>query len=118
MRFILVITLVLTAFTPLVFDDVFADSFNVSFDKDGYQTGDTLVISGQIIDFGMPVVAAVGSGSRNRDHGHGPEQLDHDLADDSPGRRRRRYAGAGIPFHGGGQRGDHDHGHVGRAGNG
>ncbi|KFM17207.1 hypothetical protein AAA799D11_00261 [Marine Group I thaumarchaeote SCGC AAA799-D11] len=57
MRFILGITLVLTAFAPFAFNDVFADSFNVSFNKDGYQTGDTLVISGQIIDFGMPVIA-------------------------------------------------------------
>ncbi|WP_428324749.1 tetratricopeptide repeat protein [Nitrosopumilus sp.] len=47
----------LAAFTPLVFNDVFADSFNVSFNKDSFQTGDTLVISGQIIDFGMPVIA-------------------------------------------------------------
>ncbi|ABX12247.1 tetratricopeptide repeat protein [Nitrosopumilus maritimus] len=57
MRLILGITLVLTAFTPLAFNDVFADSFNVSFNQDSYQTGDTLVISGQIIDFGMPVIA-------------------------------------------------------------
>ncbi|MHA7734577.1 tetratricopeptide repeat protein, partial [Nitrosopumilus sp. S6] len=47
----------LTAFAPLAFDDIFADSFNVSFNKDSYQTGDTLVLSGQIIDFGMPVIA-------------------------------------------------------------
>ena len=51
MRLILGITLVLAAFVPLTFNDVFADSFNVSFNKDSYQTGDTLVISGQIIDF-------------------------------------------------------------------
>ena len=57
MRFILGITLVLTAFAPFAFNDIFADSFNVSFNKDNYQTGDTLVISGQIIDFGMPVIA-------------------------------------------------------------
>ncbi len=57
MRFILGITLVLTAFAPLVFDDIFADSFNVSFNKDNFQTGDTLIISGQVIDFGMPVIA-------------------------------------------------------------
>ena len=50
MRFILGITLVLTAFAPFAFNDIFADSFNVSLNKDSYQTGDTLVISGQIID--------------------------------------------------------------------
>ena len=57
MRFILGITLVLTAFAPFTFNDIFADSFNVSFSRDSYQTGDTIVISGQIIDFGMPVIA-------------------------------------------------------------
>ena len=57
MRFFLGITLVLTAFAPFAFDDIFADSLNVSFNKDSYQTGDMLVLSGQIIDFGMPVVA-------------------------------------------------------------
>ena len=57
MRFILGITLVLTVFTPLTLNDVFGDSFNVSFNKESYQNGDTLVISGQIIDFGMPVIA-------------------------------------------------------------
>ncbi|WP_255430844.1 tetratricopeptide repeat protein [Candidatus Nitrosopumilus sp. SW] len=47
----------LTAFAPLAFNDIFADSFNVSFNKSIYQTGETLVISGQVIDFGMPVIA-------------------------------------------------------------
>ena len=45
------------SFSTLTLSDVFADSFNVSFNKNSYQTGDTLVISGQIIDFGMPVIA-------------------------------------------------------------
>ncbi len=57
MQFILGITLVLAAFTPFTFIDVSADSFNVSFNKDSFQTGDTLIISGHIIDFGMPVIA-------------------------------------------------------------
>ena len=57
MRFILGITLVLMTFAPITFSEIFADSFNVSFNKDIYQNGDTLVISGQIIDFGMPVIA-------------------------------------------------------------
>ena len=56
-RFILGITLVITAFSPFTFNEIFADSFNVSFNKEHYQTGDVLVISGQIIDFGMPVIA-------------------------------------------------------------
>ena len=56
-RFILGITLVITAFSPFTFNEIFADSFNVSFNKEHYQTGDSLVISGQIIDFGMPVIA-------------------------------------------------------------
>ena len=57
MRFILGITLVLMTFAPITFSEIFADSFNVGFNKDIYQNGDTLVISGQIIDFGMPVIA-------------------------------------------------------------
>nr|WP_148704116.1 tetratricopeptide repeat protein [Nitrosopumilus piranensis] len=57
MRFILGISLVLLAFAPLALSDVFADLFNVNFDKSSYHTGDSLVISGQIVDFGMPVIA-------------------------------------------------------------
>ena len=51
------ITLVLTALTPFVFTDVFANSFVVNFDKTQYITGDSLTISGEILDFGMPVIA-------------------------------------------------------------
>ena len=57
MRLLLGITLVLATFAPLGLSGVFADSFNVAFNKDNFQTGETLVISGQIIDFGMPVIA-------------------------------------------------------------
>ena len=58
MRFVLGITSSVNSFnSALAFNDVFADSFNVNFNQDNYQTGDTLVISGQIIDFGMPVIA-------------------------------------------------------------
>ncbi len=51
------ITLVLTAISPLIFTDVFADSFVVDFDKQLYHLDDTLTISGQILDFKMPVIA-------------------------------------------------------------
>ena len=51
------ITLVLTALTPFVFTEVFADSFVINFDKTQYLTGDSLTISGEILDFGMPVIA-------------------------------------------------------------
>ncbi|WP_237089264.1 hypothetical protein [Nitrosopumilus adriaticus] len=51
------ITLVLTVLSPLVFSDAFAETFLVSTDKQSYNTGDSLTISGQILDFGMPVIA-------------------------------------------------------------
>ena len=49
--------LVLTTLTPFVFEDVFADSFIVDFDKELYYKGDSLTVSGEILDFGMPVIA-------------------------------------------------------------
>ena len=51
------IMLVLTALTPFVFTDVFADSIIVDFDKSEYFLGDSLTISGEILDYGMPVIA-------------------------------------------------------------
>jgi len=48
---------VLTAFSPLILTEVFADSFVVDFDKQQYNRGDSLTISGEILDFGMPVIA-------------------------------------------------------------
>ena len=51
------ITLVLTVLTPLIFEDVFAESFTVNFDKSLYSSGDLITISGDILEFGMPVIA-------------------------------------------------------------
>ncbi|MCH6586078.1 MAG: tetratricopeptide repeat protein [Thaumarchaeota archaeon] len=55
--YLLGITLVLTALSPLILTEVFADSFVVDFDKQQYNKGDSLTISGDILDFGMPVIA-------------------------------------------------------------
>ena len=51
------ITLVLTILSPLIFEDAFAESFTITFDKIMYSTGDSITISGDILDFGMPVIA-------------------------------------------------------------
>ena len=51
------IALVLTVLSPLIFEDVFAASFTVTFDHMVYGTGDSITISGDILDFGMPVIA-------------------------------------------------------------
>jgi len=51
------ITLVLTVLSPLILDDVFAESFTVNFDKPVYNDGDSITISGEILEFGMPVIA-------------------------------------------------------------
>ena len=55
--YVLGITLVLAVLTPVIFIDVFADSIIVDFDKPLYQLGDSLTISGEILDVGMPVIA-------------------------------------------------------------
>ena len=47
----------LTALSPLIFSEVFADSFTVNFNKEQYSRGDSLTISGEILDFGMPIIA-------------------------------------------------------------
>ena len=47
----------LTALSPLILTEVFADSFVVDFDKQQYNKEDSLTISGDILDFGMPVIA-------------------------------------------------------------
>ena len=52
-----VITLVLTVLSPLIFEDVFAESFTVIFDKPVYSSGDSITVSGEILEFGMPVIA-------------------------------------------------------------
>jgi len=48
---------VLTVLSPLIFSEVFADSFVVDFNQQRYNKGDSLTISGEILDFGMPVIA-------------------------------------------------------------
>ena len=55
--YLLGITLVLTTLSPFIITESFADSFVVDFDKQVYSTGDSLSISGEILDFGMPVIA-------------------------------------------------------------
>ena len=57
MRLFLGMSLALAALVPLGFGYALADSFDVTFDRDGYSTGDTMVISGAVADFGMPVIA-------------------------------------------------------------
>ena len=51
------ITLVLTALSPLVFENVFADSLSVTLDKSQYNFGDEISISGQVFDYTMPIIA-------------------------------------------------------------
>ena len=55
--YVLGITLVLTALSPLVFTDTFADSFIVNFDKQFYDVDDSLTISGEVTEIGMPIIA-------------------------------------------------------------
>ena len=47
----------LTALSPFIIAESFADSFVVDFDKQLYSKGDSLSISGEILDFGMPIIA-------------------------------------------------------------
>ena len=58
--YVLGVTLVLTALSFGFFVESFAndDSFDVNFDKNQYYPGDLLTISGEILDVGMPVIAA------------------------------------------------------------
>ena len=58
--YVLCVTLVLTALSFGFFAESFAidESFNVKFDKKQYHPGDSLTISGEILDLGMPVIAA------------------------------------------------------------
>jgi len=55
--YLLGITVVLTVLSPLFFTDVFADSFTVNFDKTSYDLGDSLIVSGNVLEIGMPVIA-------------------------------------------------------------
>ena len=51
------IMLLLIILSPFIFVESFADSFTANFDKTHYTTGDSLTISGEILDFGMPIIA-------------------------------------------------------------
>jgi tetratricopeptide (TPR) repeat protein len=55
--YLLGILLVLTALSPLIFSEVFADSFVVDFNQEQYTIGDSLTILGEIFDFKMPIIA-------------------------------------------------------------
>jgi len=57
LRYILGILFVLTVLSPVISTQVFADSFVVTLDNESPELGDTLLISGEIIDFGMPIIA-------------------------------------------------------------
>ena len=57
LRYILGILFVLTILSPIIFTQVFADSFVVILDNVQPEIGDTLLISGEIIDFSMPLIA-------------------------------------------------------------
>jgi tetratricopeptide (TPR) repeat protein len=54
---VLGITLVLAVFSSMIFTEVFADSLIVNFDKEFYDLGDSLTVSGEILEIGMPVIA-------------------------------------------------------------
>ena len=54
---VLGVTLVLAVFSSVIFTDVFADSLIVNFDKEFYDLGDSLTVSGEIIEVGMPIIA-------------------------------------------------------------
>jgi len=51
------VTLVLAVFSSVIFTEVFADSLIVNFDKEFYDFGDSLIISGEIQEIRMPVIA-------------------------------------------------------------
>jgi len=55
--YLLGIMLVLTTLSPFLITEIFADSFVMDFDKPEYRLSDSLILSGEIFDFGMPVIA-------------------------------------------------------------
>ena len=55
--YVLGITIVLTVFSSVILTEVFADSLIVNFDKEIYDLGDSLTITGEILQVGMPVIA-------------------------------------------------------------
>ncbi len=54
---VLGVTLVLAVFSSVIFTDVFADSLIINFDKQFYDLGDSLTVSGQVMEVGMPIIA-------------------------------------------------------------
>ena len=57
LRYILGILFVLTVLSPIISTQVFADSFVVTLDNEQPELGDTLLVSGEIIELGMPIIA-------------------------------------------------------------
>ena len=55
--YVIGIILVLAVFSPVIIVDVFAESLIVDFDKSLYDLGDSLTITGQVLEVGMPVIA-------------------------------------------------------------
>ena len=51
------ITLVLLSLSSIIVTETFAESFTADFDKQSYHFGDSLLFSGEIFDFGMPIIA-------------------------------------------------------------
>jgi len=49
--------LVLIVLLPIIIPQSFANSILIEFDKLEYHTGDSMVISGHLLDFRMPVIA-------------------------------------------------------------
>ena len=57
LRYILGILFVLSTLSPIISTQVFADSFVVTLDNEQPELGDTLLVSGEIIELGMPIIA-------------------------------------------------------------
>jgi tetratricopeptide (TPR) repeat protein len=55
--YLLGITLVLLLLSSVIITETFAESFTADFDKQSYHLGDSLIFSGEIFDFGMPIIA-------------------------------------------------------------
>ena len=47
----------LAVFSSVIFTEVFADSLIINFDKQFYDLGDSLTVSGEVIEVGMPSIA-------------------------------------------------------------
>ena len=47
----------LLSLSSVIITETFAESFTADFDKQSYHLGDSLIFSGEIFDFGMPIIA-------------------------------------------------------------